>query len=111
MVDEEKQQSPEWHFYLSPSRDNSSTDVCNVAPPPLCISFLLSGPPRAAVEKPKGPSRRSSRAEKEVEEEPVADSGVRKRSARPGTSAAVKGDSNTREMTRGDYRPEAEARP
>ncbi|CAB1451012.1 unnamed protein product [Pleuronectes platessa] len=46
--------------------------------------------PRAAVEKPKGPSRRSSRAEKEVEEEPVADSGIRKRSARPGTSAAVK---------------------
>lgn len=46
--------------------------------------------PRAAVEKPKGPSRRSSRAEKEVEEEPAADSGIRKRSARPGTSAAVK---------------------
>lgn len=46
--------------------------------------------PRAAVEKPKGPSRRSSRAEKEVEEEPVADSGIRKRSARPATSAAVK---------------------
>ncbi|XP_061836535.1 uncharacterized protein ncoa6 isoform X2 [Nerophis lumbriciformis] len=46
--------------------------------------------PRAAVEKPKGPSRRSSRAEKEVEEEPIADSGVRKRSARPGTNAAVK---------------------
>nr|XP_043893542.1 nuclear receptor coactivator 6 [Solea senegalensis] len=46
--------------------------------------------PRAAVEKPKGPSRRSSRAEKEVEEEPVADSGIRKRSARPGASAAVK---------------------
>lgn len=46
--------------------------------------------PRVAVEKPKGPSRRSSRADKEVEEEPVADSGIRKRSARPGTSAAVK---------------------
>lgn len=63
-----------------------------------CVIFLslsslvfLSGSPRAAVEKPKGPSRRSSRAEKEVEEEPVADSGIRKRSARPGTSAAVKG--------------------
>lgn len=46
--------------------------------------------PRPAMEKPKGPSRRSSRAEKEVEEEPVADSGVRKRSARPGSSATVK---------------------
>ncbi|XP_015823540.3 nuclear receptor coactivator 6 isoform X1 [Nothobranchius furzeri] len=45
---------------------------------------------RAAVEKPKGPSRRSSRADKEVEEEPVADSGIRKRSARPGSSTAVK---------------------
>uniref|UniRef100_A0A1A8D2B9 Nuclear receptor coactivator 6 n=1 Tax=Nothobranchius kadleci TaxID=1051664 RepID=A0A1A8D2B9_NOTKA len=44
----------------------------------------------AAVEKPKGPSRRSSRADKEVEEEPVADSGIRKRSARPGSSTAVK---------------------
>lgn len=44
------------------------------------------------MEKPKGPSRRSSRAEKEVEEEPVTDSGIRKRSARPGTSAAVKGN-------------------
>lgn len=43
------------------------------------------------MEKPKGPSRRSSRAEREAEEEPVADSGMRKRSARPGTSAAVKG--------------------
>lgn len=42
------------------------------------------------MEKPKGPSRRSSRAEKEVEEEPVADSSLRKRSARPATSAAVK---------------------
>lgn len=50
-----------------------------------------SGPPRATAEKPKGPSRRSSRAEKEVEEEPVVDSGTRKRSARPGTTAAVKG--------------------
>lgn len=52
---------------------------------------FLSGPHRATVEKPKGPSRRSSRAEKEVDEEPAADSGIRKRSARPGTSAAVKG--------------------
>lgn len=59
--------------------------------PSLSFVVFLSGPPRAAVEKPKGPSRRSSRAEKEVEEEPVADSGIRKRSARPGTSAAVKG--------------------
>lgn len=57
----------------------------------LLFVIFLSAPPRAAVEKPKGPSRRSSRAEKEVEEEPVADSGIRKRSARPGTSAAVKG--------------------
>lgn len=55
------------------------------------VISLLSGPLRAAVEKPKGPSRRSSRADKEVEEEPVADSGMRKRSARPGTGAAVKG--------------------
>lgn len=57
------------------------------------FSFVvyLSGSPRAAVEKPKGPSRRSSRAEKDVEEEPVADGGIRKRPARPGTSAAVKG--------------------
>lgn len=47
------------------------------------------------MEKPKGPSRRSSRAEKEVEEEPVADSGIRKRSARPGTSAAVKGNTSS----------------
>lgn len=46
---------------------------------------------RAATEKPKGPNRRSSRAEKEVEEEPVVDSGIRKRSVRPGT-AAVKGN-------------------
>ncbi|CAB1336062.1 unnamed protein product [Coregonus sp. 'balchen'] len=45
--------------------------------------------PRAAVEKPKGPSRRSSRAEKEVEEETVADSVQRKRPARPGASAVV----------------------
>lgn len=44
------------------------------------------------MEKPKGPSRRSSRAEKDLEEEPLADSGIRKRSARPGTSAAVKGN-------------------
>lgn len=43
------------------------------------------------MEKPKGPSRRSSRADKEVEEEPVADSGMRKRSARPAAGAAVKG--------------------
>lgn len=61
----------------------------------MCVVFL-SGPPRVAVEKPKGPSRRSSRAEKEVEEEPVADSGIRKRSARPGTSAAAKGNKNTK---------------
>lgn len=58
--------------------------------PSLSFVVFLSGPPRVAVEKPKGPSRRSSRADKEVEEEPVADSGIRKRSARPGTSAAVK---------------------
>ncbi|CAB1329232.1 unnamed protein product [Coregonus sp. 'balchen'] len=45
---------------------------------------------RAAVEKPKGPSRRSSRADKEVEEETVADSMQRKRPARPGASAAAK---------------------
>eukprot|EP00063_Salmo_salar_P015304 XP_013990139.1 PREDICTED: nascent polypeptide-associated complex subunit alpha, muscle-specific form-like [Salmo salar] len=45
--------------------------------------------PRAAVEKPKGPSRRSSRAEKEVEEETVADGAQRKRPARPGASAMV----------------------
>lgn len=45
---------------------------------------------RVAVEKPKGPSRRSSRAEKEAEEEPVADSSIRKRSARPATTTAVK---------------------
>lgn len=51
------------------------------------------------MEKPKGLSRRSSRAEKEVEDEPVADSGIRKRSARPGASAAVKGDMNTRVKT------------
>lgn len=56
------------------------------------FSPFLSCSPRAAVEKPKGPSRRSSRAEKEVEEEPVADSSLRKRSARPATSAAVKGN-------------------
>lgn len=46
--------------------------------------------PRVAVEKPKGPSRRSSRADKEVEEEPVTESGMRKRPARPGASAAAK---------------------
>ncbi|XP_034028481.1 nuclear receptor coactivator 6 isoform X2 [Thalassophryne amazonica] len=46
--------------------------------------------PRSAVEKPKGPSRRSSRAEKEAEEEPAADSSIRKRSVRPGSSTAVK---------------------
>ncbi|XP_029580834.1 nuclear receptor coactivator 6 isoform X3 [Salmo trutta] len=45
---------------------------------------------RAAVEKSKGPSRRSSRADKEVEEETVADSMQRKRPARPGASAAAK---------------------
>lgn len=69
------------------------TNPCVVLPFPVVV--FLSGPPRAAVEKPKGPSRRSSRAEKEVEEEPVADSGIRKRSARPGTSAAVKGNLTT----------------
>lgn len=53
------------------------------------VFFFKTGPPRATAEKPKGPSRRSSRAEKEVEEEPVVDSGTRKRSARPGTT--VKG--------------------
>lgn len=64
----------------------------------LLFVRLLSAIPRAAVEKPKGPSRRSSRAEKEVEEEPVAESGVRKRSARPGTTAAaVKGNPSTSE--------------
>ncbi|XP_034151892.1 proline-rich receptor-like protein kinase PERK2 isoform X1 [Esox lucius] len=46
--------------------------------------------PRVAVEKPKGPSRRSSRADKEVDEETVADSMQRKRPARPGASAATK---------------------
>nr|XP_029479160.1 nuclear receptor coactivator 6-like isoform X1 [Oncorhynchus nerka] len=45
---------------------------------------------RAAVEKSKGPSRRSSRADKEVEEETVADSMQRKRPARPGAGAAAK---------------------
>jgi hypothetical protein len=43
------------------------------------------------VEKSKGPSRRSSRADKEVEEETVADSMQRKRPARPGAGAAAKG--------------------
>ncbi|KAJ3586602.1 hypothetical protein NHX12_012998 [Muraenolepis orangiensis] len=42
-----------------------------------------------AVEKPKGPSRRSSRADKEAEDEPVADSGMRKRSARPAAAASA----------------------
>lgn len=84
-------------LYLSLSRAAlTHTPACLMTPPCVVLSSLsfvvfLSGPPRAAVEKPKGPSRRSSRAEKEVEEEPVADSGIRKRSARPGTSAAVKG--------------------
>uniref|UniRef100_A0A096MHT3 Nuclear receptor coactivator 6 n=1 Tax=Poecilia formosa TaxID=48698 RepID=A0A096MHT3_POEFO len=74
----------------------SQTDVPaaepSVPPPPA-----TPGSPRAAVEKPKGPSRRSSRAEKEAEEEPAVDSGIRKRSARPGTSAAVKGTIITEE--------------
>lgn len=85
-------------FYLSLSRAELNhtpaslvTHTCVVLPS-LSFVVFLSGPPRAAVEKPKGPSRRSSRAEKEVEEEPVADSGIRKRPARPGTSAAVKGN-------------------
>lgn len=85
-------------LYLSLSRAELThilasevTHPCVVLPS-LSFVVFLSGPPRAAVEKPKGPSRRSSRAEKEVEEEPVMDSGIRKRSARPGTSAAVKGN-------------------
>jgi hypothetical protein len=53
---------------------------------------------RAAVEKPKGPSRRSSRAEKEVEEETVADSAQRKRPARPGASTVVAAKGTHRHM-------------
>lgn len=51
------------------------------------INLVPRAPP---VDKPKGPSRRSSRAEKEAEEEPVVDNSSRKRSARPATSATVK---------------------
>lgn len=91
-------------FYLSLSRAELNhtpaslvTHTCVVLPSLSSVVFL-SGPPRAAVEKPKGPSRRSSRAEKEVEEEPLADSGIRKRPARPGTSAAVKGNKKTQNI-------------
>lgn len=88
-------------LYLSLSRAELTHTLASlvthpyVVLPSLLFVVFLSGSPRAPVEKPKGPSRRSSRAEKEVEEEPVADSGIRKRSARPGTSAAVKGNLNT----------------
>lgn len=50
------------------------------------------------MEKPKGPSRRSSRAEKEVEEETVADGAQRKRPARPGASAMVAAKGTHRHM-------------
>lgn len=84
MIDERKQYSLKW------------SSVYSYFDLKLCIfvsSNLVfqSHPSRAAMEKPKGPNRRSSRAEKEVEEEPVVDSGMRKRSVRPGT-AAVKGN-------------------
>lgn len=46
--------------------------------------------PRGPTEKAKGPSRRSSRAEKDTEEE-VPDSGQRKRAARPGSASSNPG--------------------
>lgn len=87
MVGEEKQ-----HLPTERSRLESHVCVQSTNPSSVPAPSVLSLRCRAAVEKPKGPSRRSSRADKEVEEEPVADSGTRKRSARPGAAAAVKGE-------------------
>lgn len=57
---------------------------------PLSFLSFFGRDTRATTEKAKGPSRRSSRAEKDTEEE-VPDSGQRKRTARPGSAASNQG--------------------
>lgn len=60
-------------------------------------SVAEQGDTRASAEKAKGPSRRSSRAEKDPEEE-MTDNGQRKRAVRPGSASSNAGkaaESNT----------------